>query len=82
MLLFAAILAAASIPAEPPAAAPNAKICPHTTSHYAWDSSKPLVPRKLTELPPGTGYMTVYRKIDGCEAPMTMVEYRSQGRRR
>src|SRR4051794_2037266 len=40
-----------------------------------------LKPRKLTELPPGTTYMAVFRHVGGCEAPMTMVEYRGGARR-
>jgi len=46
----------------------------------AWRNEK-LQPRKLTELPPAQGYMAVYRVTNGCEDPMTMVEYRT-GRRR
>ena len=41
----------------------------------------PLAPKKLTELPPAIGYMAVYRQIGGCEAPLTMVEYRRPQRR-
>jgi hypothetical protein len=59
--------------------------CPHTTSYLADQSGlyrgKPLTPRKLTELPPGTAYMAVFRHIGGCEAPLTMVDYRSPRRR-
>ena len=55
--------------------------CPRTRSYLADQDGlyrgPPLVPRKLTELPPATTYMAVYRRVDGCEAPMTMVEYRS-----
>lgn len=40
-----------------------------------------LKPRKLTELPPAQGYMAVYRSINGCEDPMTMVEYRTGEKR-
>jgi hypothetical protein len=40
----------------------------------------PLTPQKLTELPPAIGYMAVHRTVDGCENPLTMVEYRT-GRR-
>jgi hypothetical protein len=36
-----------------------------------------IAPRKLTELPPAIGYMAVYRTINGCEVPMTVVEYRT-----
>jgi hypothetical protein len=59
--------------------------CPRTTSQLAREngrySGKKLAPQKLTELPPGTAYMAVYRRIDGCEAPLTMVEYRNPRRR-
>jgi predicted transcriptional regulator len=85
MLLFAMLMAAAEIPAVMTAetnAQPPAKTCPSTTSHYAIDPTKPLAPEKLAELPPGRTYMAVYRRVDGCEYPMTMVEYRTQGRRR
>ena len=83
MLLFAVTLMAASLPA---AAAPvttntSQTKCPRTTSYYAWQRDKPLTPKKLTELPPATGYMAVYRQIGGCEFPMTVVEYRRGGRR-
>ena len=40
-----------------------------------------LTPKKLTELPPGTTYMAVFRHIGGCEAPLTMVEYHRGPRR-
>lgn len=59
--------------------------CPHTTSYLAERSGlyrgAPLIPRKLTELPPATTYMAVFRHIGGCEAPLTMVEYRNPRRR-
>jgi hypothetical protein len=86
MLLFAVLLSAAEIPASaasdaaPPVAKANS--CPRTTRQYAWQRGKPLTPKKLTELPPGKGYMAVYRTVNGCEYPMTMVEYRTQGRSR
>lgn len=67
------------------AAADLARQCPRTTSHMADQSGlyrgQRLTPRKLTELPPAIGYMAVYRHIGGCEAPMTMVEYRNPRRR-
>ena len=59
--------------------------CPRTTSHLADKSSlyrgQPPTPRKLTELPPGTAYMAVYRHIGACEVPLTMVDYRNARRR-
>lgn len=58
----------------------SAPVCRHDTQYLAGESNpyrgKRLMPRKLTELPPGTAYMAVYRHIGGCEAPLTMVEYR------
>ena len=87
MVLFvtmpvAAIAADRSVAQEP--ASPSAT-CSRTTSYLADKGSlypgAPLTPKKLTELPPATGYMAVYRRINGCEAPLTMVEYRGAKRR-
>lgn len=73
--------APAPIPAVETAAADPAKACREPASHFAEAVSKwrdePAVPKKLTELPPATGYMAVYRTVDGCEEPMTIVEYRT-----
>ena len=59
--------------------------CSPTRSYVANGGSiyrgQKLQPKKLTELPQGTTYMAVFRHIGGCEAPMTMVEYRSGARR-
>jgi hypothetical protein len=83
LLLVAAALVAASADAPKPlAAAPN---CPRTTRYLADKSGlyrgQPLTPRKLTELPSATAYMAVYRRIGGCEAPLTVVDYRNPRRR-
>ena len=48
--------------------------CQRTTSHHA--VLRPG-PQKLTELPPAVAYMAVYRTVNGCEVPMTVVEYRT-----
>lgn len=61
--------------------APGSPNCPRATSYNAYRDGEPLKPRKLTELPPAQGYMAVYRNIDGCEAPLTVVEYRRNIRR-
>ena len=74
MLLLAIALGAAPLPAA--AANDKAKSCPRTVPYYAYDSGKRLKPRKLTELPPATAYMAVMRQIGGCDAPLTMIEYR------
>ena len=59
--------------------------CQRTTSHLAEKSGlyrgDRLAPRKLTELPPATTYMAVLRHIGGCEAPLTMIEYRNPRKR-
>ena len=60
--------------------------CPPSASSYTADRTgeyrgKPLAPKKLTELPPATTYMAVLREIGGCNAPLTMVEYRGAARR-
>jgi len=61
------------------------KECPRTTPYMAQDPGlyrgQRLMPRKLTELPPAVTYMAVFRHIGGCEAPLTMIEYRNPGRR-
>lgn len=77
---------AAEIGTMPPAALQSGpRNCSHTTSYLADKSSMyrgaPLAPKKLNQLPPGTTYMAVYRRIDGCEVPLTMVEYRNPRRR-
>jgi hypothetical protein len=59
--------------------------CRPTTSYIAGTGGiyrgQKLEPKKLTELPPGTTYMAVFRHIGSCEAPLTMVEYRNARRR-
>ena len=59
--------------------------CRKVTSYKAesdlvWRDQR-VAPKQLTELPPGTGYMAAYRTINGCEAPMTVVEYRNSAGR-
>ena len=87
MLLFSVALIGASAAAAPPPAhsTDRSKSCPHTTSYLARDGGlyrgRPLTPKKLTELPPATTYMAVYRHIGTCDAPLTMVEYRRGPRR-
>ena len=59
--------------------------CRSATAHVADGRAKwigePVRPRKLDELPAGTAYMAVYRTINGCEEPMTVVEYRNSSGR-
>lgn len=83
-----ALLAAALVVPTAGVAAPVAQQrqdCPRTTSHLAEKSGVhrggPMTPKKLNELPPATAYMGVYRQIGGCEAPLTMADYRNPRRR-
>src|SRR3954466_11832410 len=73
---------AETVPGSPPPASAN---CPRTTSYLAEQSGvlrdKPPALKKLNELPMGTAYMAVFRHIGGCEAPLTMVDYRNSRRR-
>ena len=82
LLVAAALVTAPADVPKPLAAAPN---CPRTTRYLADKSGhyrgQPLAPRKLTELPSATAYMAVYRRIGGCEAPLTVVDYRNPRRR-
>jgi hypothetical protein len=70
----------ATIPAIEQAGLEPGKACRKTATHYAGSGSAwkgdGLQPKKLNELPPAVGYMAVVRVIDGCEVPLTVVEYR------
>jgi hypothetical protein len=71
--------------AAPGVGARSTANCPHARSYVAQDrgvyQGQKLAPRKLTELPPAVGYMAVLREIGGCDAPLTVVEYRNTRRR-
>ena len=83
LLLAAAVLSAAPIPAVTTQAANTAPAikCPRTLPYLTYWNGEPLKPRKLTELPPATAYMAVVRHIGTCDAPLTMVDYRNPRRR-
>ena len=85
IVLAALILSAPAAAAGPQMPKSPAANCPRTTSYLADQSGmhqgKPLTPKKLTELPPATTYMAVLRVINGCEAPLTLTEYRNPRRR-
>lgn len=75
---------ARSIESTPNAGSSSASHCPRITSYLADGvgayRGQPPRPKKLTELPPAIGYMAVYRHIGGCEAPLTMADYRNPRR--
>ena len=84
--LIASLCALPLLAAAPPAAkSPSGRECPKPAQHLAGQGSlyrgQPVTPKKLNELPPATGYMAVLRTVDGCNLPMSVVEYRSRGRR-
>ncbi len=68
----------AAMPSSPNVLSQLRSDCPGTTSHhhYAWDRTKPPKPRNLTDLPPPTAYMALYRTINSCEMPLRVIDYR------
>jgi len=88
MLLFTVALVAASAAAEPARdmpvinPAPEGALCPETPMSLARKLGKrPPRAIPLTKLPPGQTFMAVDRRVDGCPAPLTMIEYRGGVRR-
>ena len=83
LLLTAAAVLAADPQPSTSRLQPKSSICPRTKSYVAGAESvyrgKPLTPRSLTELPDANLYLTAYRLIDGCEAPI-VVKYGVSGR--
>lgn len=82
-VLATAAPAAAADPATPDKEA--AAKCQRTSIHVADQvgayRGKGLAPQKLGHLPPAVTYMAVYRQIGGCEAPLTLTEYRGRHHR-
>ena len=85
LVLSVLALAVPAAAAGPSAHDDGAKACRQSTPSLASQgtrySGKPLTPQKLTELPPAMVYMAVDRRIGGCEAPLTMVDYRTRSGR-
>jgi hypothetical protein len=85
LLLFLAAAAASAQPARDmpvidPIASPS--VCPDTPMSLARKmGTRPPKAIPLNRLPPAQTFMAVDRRIDGCEAPLTMVGYRNRGRR-
>lgn len=87
MLLFPVALFAASASADPAREmpvlnpAPDNALCPETAMSLARKMGKrPPSAIPLSKLPPAQTFMAVDRRIDGCEAPLTMTSYRRTGR--
>jgi hypothetical protein len=89
MLLFATLLAAAASASPQPIRdmpvvnpIPEASSCPETPMSLARKLGKrPPRATPLSKLPPAQSFMAVDRRIGGCPAPLTMIEYRGAGRR-
>jgi hypothetical protein len=88
MLLFVTLLAAAAASAQPVRdmpvinPAPDRASCPETPMSLARKMGKrPPEAIPLSKLPPAQTFMAVDRRIAGCPAPMTMIEYRGGARR-
>jgi len=88
MLLFTVALFAASGIAQPArdmpvvGPVPQGALCPETPMSLARKMGKrPPKAIPLNRLPPAQTFMAVDRRVDGCPAPMTMVEYRRGARR-
>jgi hypothetical protein len=87
MLLLGIALFAASASAEPARdmpvmnPVPQGALCPETPMSLARKMGKTPRAVPLSKLPPAKTFMAVDRHVDGCPAPLTMIEYRSGGRR-
>jgi hypothetical protein len=88
MLLFAVALFGASAAAEPARdmpvvnPAPQAPQCPETPMSLARKLGKrPPTAIPLSKLPPAQTFMAVDRRVGGCPAPLTMIDYRNPRRR-
>lgn len=88
MLLFTVALFAASAAAQPARdmpvvnPAPQGALCPETPMSLARKMGKsPPRAIPLSKLPPAQTFMAVDRRVNGCPAPLTMVDYRNSRRR-
>jgi hypothetical protein len=87
MLLFTIGLLGASAAAQPARdmpvidPAPAGKQCPETPMSLARKQGKRPHAIPLNQLPPAETFMAVDRRIGGCPAPLTMIEYRNPRRR-
>jgi hypothetical protein len=88
MLLFEVALLAASAAAQPARdmpvvdPLPEGAQCPETPMSLARKMGKrPPTAIPLSKLPPAQVFMAVDRRIAGCPAPLTMIDYRNPRRR-
>jgi len=87
MLLVTVALMAATASAQPARntpvinPAPQADVCPETPMSVARKQGDRLRSVPLNKLPPAQTFMAVDRRINGCPAPLTMIDYRNPRRR-
>jgi hypothetical protein len=85
MILVSVLVMAAPIPSQTAGDIPvinpiaEAKSCPETPMSLARKMGR-TSPRAipLAELPPAQAFMAVDRRVDGCPAPLTMLDYRGR----
>lgn len=86
MLLLVTALFAASGAVQPARdtpvinPSPEAKNCPETPMSLARKMGKKPHAMPLNKLPSGQTFMAVDRRIAGCPAPLTMIDYRNPRR--
>ena len=87
MLLFSVAMMAASAFAQPagnmpvPNPTPQSSVCLETPMSMARKQGDRLRSVPLNKLPPAQTFMAVDRRINGCSAPLTMIDYRNPRRR-
>ena len=87
MLLFTVAMTAASAFSQPAGnmpvmnPAPQSSVCPETPMSVARKQGERLRGVPLNKLPPARTFMAVDRRINGCPAPLTMIDYRNPRRR-
>jgi len=87
MLLFPMAMIAASASAQTAGTmpvvnpAPQSAVCPETPMSVARKQGDRLRSVPLNKLPPAQTFMAVDRRINGCPAPLTMIDYRNPRRR-
>ena len=87
MLLYTVAMMAASASAQPAGnmpvvnPAPQSDVCPETPMSLARKQGQRLRGVPLNKLPPAQTFMAVDRRVNGCPAPLTMIDYRNPRRR-
>ena len=86
-MLLLSVAMMASVFAQPTAnmpvvnPTPQSAVCPETPMSMARKQGDRLKGVPLNKLPPAQTFMAVDRRINGCPAPLTMIDYRNPRRR-